>query len=94
MDTAGIMDRMIYTKSSHWNYEKEWRMSAGSGRDAAAPFELCPFGLNDIDGIIFGLRTSNADKLEIRRLAESYPNIQFFEAQRERSHFGLQIAEI
>jgi hypothetical protein len=91
IDTATIMDKLIYTKSSDWSYEKEWRINAGSGRDASAPFELVPFGTNDIDGVIFGLRSSDGDRAEITQLVQGYPNVELFQARRERSNFALSI---
>ena len=65
LQDAGILDRTIYTKSRHWEYEEEWRISAGAGRNPGVQFEDCPFGKNELDGVIFGLRTSAEDRAQI-----------------------------
>ncbi|RUV66742.1 MAG: DUF2971 domain-containing protein [Mesorhizobium sp.] len=75
-----INDAVIYTKMAEWEYEKEWRISSGSGRNKEEPFEDVPFGYNELDGLIFGLRTSKEDRQEITKLAAAYPNIEFMEA--------------
>ncbi|MCL6706695.1 DUF2971 domain-containing protein [Pseudomonas sp. R2.Fl] len=91
---AGILDRTIYTKSKHWQYEDEWRLSAGAGRNPGADFEDCPFGQNELDGIIFGLRTSDEDRAQIRAFAKPYPNVQWMHVQREPASFDLRILEM
>lgn len=91
---AGILDRTVYTKFTAWSYEQEWRLSAGQGREPDRDFEDCLFGRNDIDGIIFGLRTSQADKDELISLTSRYPNISIMNASRSMSDFILNIEEI
>ncbi len=86
-----IIDKIIYTKSADYAYEQEWRISTGSGRNKYAPFEDVPFGLNELDGIIFGLRTSDANKTEIQELAAKYPNIEMMRSTRTRSSLTLSV---
>lgn len=86
-----IIEKIIYTKSADYEYEQEWRVSTGSGRNKHAPFEDVPFGLNELDGIIFGLRTSDADKTEIQELAAKYPNIEMMRSTRTRSSLTLTV---
>ncbi len=88
---AGILDRILYTKSDIWSYEQEWRLSAGLGREPSAYFEDNPFGRNDVDGIIFGLRTSDDDKRELTDLASTYPNVEFMKSARSMSDFRVWI---
>ncbi|WP_242222085.1 DUF2971 domain-containing protein [Shinella zoogloeoides] len=59
LDKAGIMDRAVYTKSKTWAYEEEWRLNSGGGRRPGEMYEDVPFGRNELDGLIFGLRTSS-----------------------------------
>ena len=91
IDASAIMDKVIYTKSADYEYEQEWRISSGSGRDVEAPFEDLRFGRDELDGIIFGLKTSDADKDEIRALAAEYPAASIMRAVRGRSSLELSI---
>lgn len=93
IDTNEIIDRMIYTKSSAWAYQNEWRVQMGSGRNPDLPFDDCQFSRNELDGIIFGLRTSEQDRTEIRKLAQDYPNAQLMEMRRTNSSFQLRVEE-
>jgi len=88
IDVRAILDKIIYTKSSDYSYEREWRISTGSGR-TADPFEDIPFGLNELDGIVFGLNTSDVDRAEIEALAAKYPNVEFMHTARAK--LGLEI---
>lgn len=91
MHEAGILDRSVYTKSSAWSYENEWRLNTGSGRSPGKPYEDCPFGPEELDGLIFGLKTTKEVREEVTALASAYPNIALMEVRREASSFGLSI---
>ncbi|MFC4270173.1 DUF2971 domain-containing protein [Sneathiella chungangensis] len=84
-----IMDKVVYTKSSEWRYEDEWRMHAGSGRSHSASFEDIPFSKNELDGIVFGLKISDRDRAEIESLSKNYPNIQLMSAKRSDGEFNI-----
>ncbi|MEZ2332749.1 DUF2971 domain-containing protein [Mesorhizobium sp. RCC_202] len=93
-NTREITNSIIYTKMNYWSYEKEWRISLGNGRNKDAPFEDLPFGINEIDGIIFGPRTSGTDRVEIRKLAHLYPSIEFMEARPDQAAGKVEIVLI
>ncbi|WP_087004770.1 hypothetical protein [Rhizobium sullae] len=77
--TDATINSIIYRKSAEWEYEQEWRVSGGFGRNKEEAYEDVNFGWNELDGIIFGLSTTEADKAEIRKLCEAYPNIVFMQ---------------
>jgi hypothetical protein len=87
-----MTDAIIYTKMSDWTYEKEWRISSGHGRNKAAPFEDIRFGINELDGIIYGIQMSDGDKAEILDLSADYPNIELMQAIpiQARGKVGIQ----
>jgi hypothetical protein len=91
---AGILDRTVYTKSLDWAYEDEWRLSTGTGRNPNEPYEDCPFGGEEVDGVIFGLRTSGQEREEIAALLASFPKVELMEVRRTPSSFGLSIVTI
>jgi hypothetical protein len=86
-----INNAVIYTKMKEWEYEKEWRISSGDGRDKKASFEDLPFGSNELDGVIFGLRTSSEDRIEICKLAEAYPNVELMRANEAVGKIGIEL---
>ncbi|AVA23039.1 MULTISPECIES: DUF2971 domain-containing protein [unclassified Rhizobium] len=91
LDRAGILDRAVYTKSTEWAYEEEWRLNSGGGRRPGELFEDVPFGRNELDGLIFGLRTSADDRAELTALSSNYPNVELLVASRSENAFGLVI---
>lgn len=94
LNTSEITNSVIYTKMDEWSYEQEWRISFGNGRNKDAPFEDLPFGEREIDGLIFGLRTTDADRAEIRKFAEQYPNIEFMEVRLNQGVGKLEIVSM
>jgi hypothetical protein len=94
LDERQIMDEVIYTKSSDWAYEREWRVSAGRGR-SDGPYEDVPFNAKELDGVIFGVRTVEAER---RALAASlkacYPHVELLQAKARSDAFALTIESL
>jgi len=61
------------TKLDDWEYEKEYRLLLhGSLLDFSAhDSSLAKYDFADLDGIIFGIKTSTEDKLQIMKLIET-----------------------
>jgi hypothetical protein len=94
-DPASIMNRLIYTKSSDWAYENEWRIFSGGGRNRDAPYEDCPFGARELDAVIFGCRMSGENKNELIALARNlYPHTQFFQMRQKAAAFKLEMVPV
>lgn len=91
IDVTKTNDAVIYRKSSEWSYEEEWRVNGALGRQRGQPFEDNPFGADELDGVIFGLRTSEDDKSEIRKLCEKYPHVEFMQASKSASQSSVDI---
>lgn len=58
---------IVSTKLSHWSHEEEHRLVAEGRRDSPEERKF-RYRLEDLEGVIFGIRTSHADKHEIIRL--------------------------
>jgi len=71
-------------------YESEWRLVTGAGRSSDRPYDDCPIGAEEPDGLIFG-KTSKEVRDELTALAAAYPNISPMEARREPSSFVLHL---
>jgi hypothetical protein len=90
IDVNEILNKQIYTKSSDWAYEREWRVFAGSGRNASALYEDVPFLAEELNGVLLGARMSDNDKTALTNLVrQKYPNAQILEA---KLLSGFQIA--
>ncbi|MBO9124925.1 MULTISPECIES: DUF2971 domain-containing protein [unclassified Rhizobium] len=88
------VDKIIYTKSIHWSYEQEWRISLGSGRDKDKLYEDQFFGMEELDGIIFGLGTTEDDREILSMLARKHEPMQLMQLKRDRGRFGLYIENL
>ena len=76
-----LFDHLVLTKAASWSYEREWRVHSGDGRDRNAPYEDIPFGLNELEAVIFGLNTSKTDRETLSELAAKYPNAALYKVQ-------------
>jgi len=73
------------TKSSHWRYEREWRiLSHKGGNSHEFPCRIA--------SIILGLNMNRENRYTIRRIMKNR-GVIFKEALREKSKFGLIISE-
>ncbi|QQR80997.1 MAG: DUF2971 domain-containing protein [Deltaproteobacteria bacterium] len=68
LDDKEIFHRIVYTKSEHWGYEREWRCIV----DSELPLKVGQIQLYDIlpeeiDGIIFGCRADLATSEIIKK---------------------------
>lgn len=84
-----IVDSMIYNKSHHWSYEKEWRIMGMSARSKSN------FRAKAIDSIILGCRTSDAHQKEIMDIVKSFPfRIKVYKASLKETQYELNLEEI
>jgi hypothetical protein len=87
-----IMDRMIYTKSAEWAYEREWRISSGAGRNPDAIHEDLGFHPLELDAVILGCRMAGDDRAAFTELTQRlYPHAEILHAVRSERQFQLTI---
>lgn len=90
MDPMVIMRKSVFTKAKAWAHEQEWRIFTGVGRTAEAPFEDILFGVDELDGVIFGCLTPQRDRDALADLVRRrYPQAQLLEAARHDRKFEL-----
>ena len=78
--------RVLHSKSELWQYEEEWRCVVSEGdKTYTIPGE--------ISEIIFGCRTSESDKSQIRQIIR-YKPINLYQAELKTNQFGLKIAKL
>lgn len=95
MEPRRIMDDLIWSKSNQWAYEREWRVYAGDGRISDAPHEDIPFGANELDGVIFGMRTAQRDRTAVlRMLKEKYPHVELLQATANPTAYEMTLFSV
>jgi hypothetical protein len=91
MDHSLIVDTFVYTKSAHWEHEREWRIYSGRGR-THEPHEDIPFNALELHGVIFGCRMPASERDSIADLVRSgYAAATLFEATTRTNIYGLAI---
>jgi hypothetical protein len=91
MDEKRIMDELIYSKSSHWEHEAEWRVYSGRGRTSGL-YEDIPFNAAELDGVIFGAKMKDIDRSNLANMLRSfYPHAQLLQAKPMPDAYGLSI---
>lgn len=89
------VDRMVYTKSKEWAYEKEWRIQSGNGRKPNDLVEYAGFFTEELLGVYFGCRASLGTKnLLIPLVKHRYPSAKLWQASRETDSYELCFEEI
>ncbi|WP_233620265.1 DUF2971 domain-containing protein [Burkholderia multivorans] len=90
-----LLERLIYTKSAGWAYEREWRIYSGNGRRKDAAHEDLRFGSFELDEVLFGLNISDENRSSLTRIVrESYPHAKLQVARRNPDAFGMTFAPV
>jgi Protein of unknown function (DUF2971) len=95
IDKEAMIHRMIFAKSHEWQYEQEWRICSGAGRNPQAIFEDIPFHALELSAVIIGERMSDGDRERILELTRQlYPHTSLLRAVRVEREFRLRIEEL
>lgn len=98
-----VADELFTVKSSHWSYEREWRilqpLQFADKRIDAQPYPVCLFQLpaEAITAVILGARVRSADEFAIRRAIEDAQELSHVRVQRAKpdsSHFFLRFEAV
>lgn len=83
------MEAQILTKSSHWEYESEWRILAPGGAR-----QLQQHVTSALVGVIVGCRASEKDLQAVREaITRSQANPKLFQAKQSARKFSLEITD-
>ncbi len=84
------MESMYLSKSTKWEYEKEWRIFAFHAANTVRKF---PEGL--LKGVIFGCRMDEDYKVLFREWASKRSSsLQFYEARIKEKEYGFDIVPV
>lgn len=89
-NTQEKMEKALLTKSSHWSYEREWRII-----HQVAGFGSLKLDSDTLTGLILGAAISPNSRSEILlALTESGLSIPIFQARPDDRHFKINISPI
>jgi hypothetical protein len=94
LDHRRIIQDVVWKKSRHWAHEREWRIYTGAGRTAGS-YEDVPFGADELDGVIFGARTSREARAAVADVvAANYPHVELMQATISPNEYALIIERV
>jgi hypothetical protein len=88
-----LADSLIFLKSTHWEYEKEVRISTGDGRRPYDEVEDVPFHPRELVSVFFGARSSDLRKELEPLLIAKYPHAERWQAARGRG-FEIEFTKL
>lgn len=76
-----IVDRLVFTKSSHWSYEQEYRLFVPFMIRPDQEFSTLKFHAEELTAIYFGCRMHESDIVDIKKTASQInPDIKLYKA--------------
>jgi hypothetical protein len=82
--------KSVYTKSSDWSYENEWRILSKEEQEERGPISYRPFHPQELAAIYFGCRMSDSDMESIRSAVSGWEShVSFFQMRVERIRYEL-----
>lgn len=86
--------RYAHSKSSHWQYEREWRVwdLRASGPEAFSDYPIRP---NEVSSLYFGCIADPSFKEEaIALVRKAFPHVRFYQATKAGQAYELSYSEI
>jgi hypothetical protein len=81
----------VFTKSTHWLYEREWRVLVPPSQDATG-HGWHPLLSDALAGVIFGCEINREDEQQLREwLGMGGAQVSLFRAERKHDRFELEI---
>lgn len=94
LDLNRLNRRYAYVKSSHWSYEREWRvwypLAEGSGE-----FDEVPIRSSELRAMYIGCRASDPFREElVLKVRQMYPQARVYQATKREDAYALNFTEI
>lgn len=90
-----IIERLVYTKSEEWVYEKEYRLFVPFMLRPEQEYTTLKFHSEELTSIYFGCRMSEKDMTEMKTLALSInPEVRYYRAFIMPKAYGVEYKEI
>ena len=85
----------IYTKSTVWKYEQEWRVCDLLPEKEQELYKFYPITPEEISAIYFGINTNHDDQMDIIALAQKFNSeIKFYKAEKAVGGYKLNFSEM
>jgi hypothetical protein len=93
LDFDSLYRQYAYFKSSHWAYEREWRVWYPLSKSEL--HDLMPVRPSEFRALYLGCRTSDKDRDRIKNLAEnSFPDVKIYQAHKQDHTYELSYSEV
>lgn len=95
LDIDGLYKRYAYYKSSHWIYEREWRVWYPTIPPSDGLYEDVPIRQSEFASLYIGCRSEpdfTARAISLTRSA--FPNARIYKAKKREGVYGLEYTEI
>lgn len=94
LNSEFLINEVVWTKSSHWAHEQEWRIYSGLGRTVNS-YEDIPFTKTELDGVIFGIRTDIDYQNHLTKLTNDlYPHVELLQAKKNNHSYSMAIEKL
>jgi hypothetical protein len=99
LDKTKYFNDLAFTKSSHWEYEKEWRCFSLTDEDITSKtnsFDTNSLLAKEINAVYLGCKISESEKKEILKILEAnhYQHVKIFEAIPNKTKYQLDFNQI
>jgi hypothetical protein len=90
-----MLNRIVFTKSFEWAYERELRLAIPRLIQEGQSFELLKFGNNELGEVYFGCRIAPSDRDEIATLAKAVnPRVVLYQAKTDKREYALEFVQV
>jgi len=95
LNTDDLYKRYAYIKSTHWRYEKEWRVWYPQTPAPEGLWFDCPIRQSEFAAVYIGCRAKPDFTDEVRTLTyAAFPHARIFKARKENRDYALKYEEI
>lgn len=95
LDRTAMFHRYARTKSSHWAYEKEWRVWYPASAPAVGLFVDTPIRDPELAAVHIGCRATKAFESSVKELMRSsFPKARLFRAHKAPDAFAVTYTEL
>ena len=94
IDLIDFSKRYAFTKSSHWQYEKEWRAWYPDHAPSSEPHAFVPINPHELKALYIGCQARQPFLERVVPLAKSaFPQLSLYRARKSTGSFGLEYTE-
>ena|SRR5437660_1885844 len=95
LDYDGLFQKLVTTKSTHWAYEKEWRVINLRQSEEDGLHMYNSFLPEEIEAVYFGCRATNPDIENIvQKMHPDLSHVEFLKARKKKWEYGLEFERI